>query len=217
VVHDAVRRGKSVLFEGAQGTLLDVDHGTYPFVTSSSTIAGGACIGLGIGPTQIDSVVGIAKAYTHARRRRAVPDRAHRRRGRPAARVGRRVRRHHRAAATLRLARHPGAAPGGAAERPVGLALTKLDVLSGCGRSRFASATSSTARPSTSFRSTTSDIVRAEPVYETADGWSEDTRQIRDLEDCPPARGVIFGASRISSGSRSTWSRSDPGAPRPSC
>src|SRR5262245_27631162 len=64
IVYEAVRRGKTVLFEGAQGTLLDVDHGTYPFVTSSSTIAGGACIGLGVGPTVVTSVVGIAKAYT---------------------------------------------------------------------------------------------------------------------------------------------------------
>ena len=62
-VYDAIRRGESVLCEGAQGALLDVDHGTYPFVTSSSTLAGGACTGLGIGPTEIDAVVGISKAY----------------------------------------------------------------------------------------------------------------------------------------------------------
>jgi adenylosuccinate synthase len=60
----AVRSGKSVLFEGAQGTLLDVDHGTYPFVTSSSATAGGACTGTGVGPSRIDGVIGIAKAYT---------------------------------------------------------------------------------------------------------------------------------------------------------
>ena len=62
-VHDAVVRGDNVLFEGAQGVLLDLDHGTYPFVTSSSTTAGGACAGLGIGPTKIDAVLGIAKGY----------------------------------------------------------------------------------------------------------------------------------------------------------
>ena len=62
-VHDAIVRGENVLFEGAQGVLLDIDHGTYPFVTSSSTTAGGACAGLGIGPTAIDTVLGIAKAY----------------------------------------------------------------------------------------------------------------------------------------------------------
>src|SRR5207344_3040261 len=63
-VHRAVRDGKRVLLEGAQGALLDVDHGTYPFVTSSNTTAGGAAVGAGIGPTEIDGVLGIVKAYT---------------------------------------------------------------------------------------------------------------------------------------------------------
>src|SRR5206468_5950400 len=64
LVHRAVMKGETVLLEGAQGTHLDVDHGTYPFVTSSSATAGGACTGTGIGPTAIDAVLGIAKAYT---------------------------------------------------------------------------------------------------------------------------------------------------------
>lgn len=64
LVHTALRDGKKVLFEGAQGTLLDIDHGTYPYVTSSNPTAGGACIGAGIGPTEIGRVIGIAKAYT---------------------------------------------------------------------------------------------------------------------------------------------------------
>jgi len=64
MLYDAVRNGKSVLFEGAQGTMLDVDFGTYPFVTSSNSSAGGACIGSGLGPTEIDKVIGVAKAYT---------------------------------------------------------------------------------------------------------------------------------------------------------
>ena len=63
IVDRAIRDGKQVLAEGAHGTLLDIDHGTYPFVTSSSTLAGGACAGLGIGPTRIDQVIGVAKAY----------------------------------------------------------------------------------------------------------------------------------------------------------
>src|SRR5512136_827294 len=62
-LHRAIRLGKSLLFEGAQGTMLDVDHGTYPFVTSSNTVAGNAATGSGIGPTQIDQVIGISKAY----------------------------------------------------------------------------------------------------------------------------------------------------------
>ena len=64
VVNDAIDAGKKVLFEGAQGTMLDVDHGTYPFVTSSHPVAGGACIGAGVGPTRIGKVIGVAKAYT---------------------------------------------------------------------------------------------------------------------------------------------------------
>jgi adenylosuccinate synthase len=63
-LYESIKAGKNVLFEGAHGVLLDLDHGTYPFVTSSSTTAGGACIGCGIGPTCIDTVVGIVKAYT---------------------------------------------------------------------------------------------------------------------------------------------------------
>jgi len=64
VVWEALARGESVLLEGAQGALLDVDHGTYPYVTSSNTTAGGAAVGVGIGPTAIDAVLGVVKAYT---------------------------------------------------------------------------------------------------------------------------------------------------------
>ena len=63
-IYEAVKKKKNILFEGAQGTLLDLDHGTYPFVTSSNPIAGGACVGSGVGPTIIDRVIGVAKAYT---------------------------------------------------------------------------------------------------------------------------------------------------------
>ena len=63
-IHQAARDRKNILFEGAQGTLLDLDHGTYPYVTSSNPVAGGACIGAGVGPTLIDRVIGVAKAYT---------------------------------------------------------------------------------------------------------------------------------------------------------
>ncbi|BCX10458.1 MAG: hypothetical protein KatS3mg066_4317 [Fischerella sp.] len=63
-IYDAVQRRRNILFEGAQGTLLDLDHGTYPYVTSSNPVAGGACVGTGLGPTMIDRVIGVAKAYT---------------------------------------------------------------------------------------------------------------------------------------------------------
>ncbi len=64
MLHEAMRRGESILFEGAQGTFLDIDHGTYPFVTSSNTTAGGACTGSGVAPNRMDRVVGVMKAYT---------------------------------------------------------------------------------------------------------------------------------------------------------
>ena len=81
VVWDALARGESVLLEGAQGALLDVDHGTYPYVTSSNTTAGGAAVGAGIGPTAIDAVLGVVKAYCHAGRERAPTHRSPRARG----------------------------------------------------------------------------------------------------------------------------------------
>ena len=77
LIEGALVEGRRVLLEGAQGTLLDVDHGTYPFVTSSSAVSGGACVGVGIGPTRtINRVVGLTKALRDPGRRGAVPDRA---------------------------------------------------------------------------------------------------------------------------------------------
>ena len=112
LVHDAIVRGDNVLFEGAQGVLLDIDHGTYPFVTSSSTTAGGACAGLGIGPTAIDTVLGIAKGYATRVGGGPFPTELERRDRRSAAQARQRVRLGHRPAAPLRLARHSGAAAG---------------------------------------------------------------------------------------------------------
>ena len=185
VVHDAVRRGKSVLFEGAQGTLLDVDHGTYPFVTSSSTIAGGACTGLGIGPTQITSVVGIAKAYTTRVGGGPFPteltgaegDRLRESGGEYGATTGRPRRCGWLDIPALRLAVRLNGLSG--------LALTKLDVLSGLRPLQVCVGYRLDGQLLEELPLDESDIVRAEPIYETADGWSEDTSQIRDLDDLP--------------------------------
>jgi adenylosuccinate synthase len=87
-LHRALQKNKAILFEGAQGTFLDIDHGTYPYVTSSNTTAGGACTGSGVPPHRMDVVMGVVKAYTTPRRRRCTPDRRHRDR-RHAARDGR--------------------------------------------------------------------------------------------------------------------------------
>ena len=118
IVWDALDADRIVIYEGAQGALLDIDHGTYPFVTSSNPIAGAACVGAGVGPKDIHEVWGIAKAYVDARRLRAVPDRARRRgrRGDPPPR--RRVRHDDGPRAAHRLARHPRAALRVAHQRP---------------------------------------------------------------------------------------------------
>jgi adenylosuccinate synthase len=185
IVHDAIRRGKSVLFEGAQGTLLDVDHGTYPFVTSSSTLAGGACTGLGIGPTEIDSVVGISKAYATRVGAGPFPTELH-------------------GAAGDRL-REAGAEFGATTGRPrrcgwldipalrlavrlngmTGLALTKLDVLRGVKPVQVCVQYRLDGELLDELPLDAGDIERAEPVYETLDGWTEDAREARDLDDLP--------------------------------
>jgi adenylosuccinate synthase len=185
IVHDAVRRGKSVLFEGAQGTLLDVDHGTYPFVTSSSTIAGGACIGLGVGPTMINSVVGIAKAYTTRVGAGPFPteltgaegDRLRESGGEYGATTGRPRRCGWLDIPALRLAVRMNGLSG--------LALTKLDVLSGLRPLQVCVGYRVDGKVVDELPLDESDIVAAEPIYETADGWNEETNQIRDLEDLP--------------------------------
>ena len=185
VVYEAVRKGKSILFEGAQGMLLDLDHGTYPYVTSSSTIAGGACTGLGIGPTEIDAVVGIAKAYTTrvgggpfpTELTGAIGDRLRETGGEYGAVTGRPRRCGWLDIPALRLAVRMNGLSG--------LALTKLDVLSGIRPLQVCVGYKLDGRTLDELPLDESDITRVEPIYEVADGWSEDTRQIRDLDDLP--------------------------------
>ena len=112
------REGKNVLFEGAQGTFLDIDHGTYPYVTSSNCVAGAVCTGAGVGPTRIDRVLGITKAYTTRVGGGPFPTEDEGEGGEWLAPDGQGVRRHHRAAAALRLARYRGAPRGRHRERP---------------------------------------------------------------------------------------------------
>ena len=106
IINTAIAEKKNLLLEGAQGTLLDIDHGTYPFVTSSNSIAGGACTGLGIGPTKINSVIGIVKAYTTRVGSGPFPTELHDAIGEKYARKGRRIRGDHRKTEKMRMARH---------------------------------------------------------------------------------------------------------------
>lgn len=184
-VYDAIRRGKSVLFEGAQGALLDVDHGTYPYVTSSSTVAGGACIGLGIGPTEIDSVVGISKAYATRVGSGPFPTELHGEMGNRLREAGAEF------GATTGRPRRCGWIDIPALRLAVringmnGLALTKLDVLRGVKPIQVCVQYRLDGVLLDELPLDADDLSRAEPVYETLDGWTEDAREARDLDDLP--------------------------------
>ena len=188
LIHDEAKRGRHILFEGAQGTLLDVDHGTYPFVTSSSTVAGGACTGAGVGPTDIDTVIGIAKAYSTRVGGGPLPTELHDEVGTHLRDVGQEF------GATTGRPRRCGWLDVAALRLAVrlnglaGVALTKLDVLRGLKRIRVCVGY---RLPSGVVRDELpldpDDLAQAEPVYEDFDGWSADTRDVRDFDDLPPA------------------------------
>ncbi len=186
-LEQALREGKNVLFEGAQGTFLDIDHGTYPYVTSSNCVAGAACTGAGIGPTRIDRVLGITKAYTtrvgggpfpteekgeFGERLRKAGDEFGATTGRPR-RCG------YLDAVMLR----ESATVNGF----TGFAINKLDVLSGQGMLKIATAYRIDGKLVHEFPMTLREIERAEPVYETYPGWQEDLRGCRRYEDLPAA------------------------------
>jgi adenylosuccinate synthase len=172
-VHQAIVRGENVLFEGAQGVLLDIDHGTFPFVTSSSTTAGGACAGLGIGPTKIDRVVGVVKGY--ATRVGAGPFPTEltedigellRKRGHEYGSVTGRPRR----CGWLDLAAVRLAIRISGIEA---LAVTKLDVMAGLDRVRLCTGYRLGGRTLDEMPVDLDDLAAAEPVMEELPGWTE--------------------------------------------
>jgi adenylosuccinate synthase len=188
-VYDEIKRGRHVLFEGAQGALLDVDHGTYPFVTSSSTIAGGACTSCGVGPTAITSVIGIAKAYSTrvgggpfpTELTDALGDQLRDAGGEYGATTGRPRRCGWLDVAGLRLAARWNGLHG--------IALTKLDVLRGFERIKVCVGYTVDGPSDVRDELPTdpSEIARATPIYEELDGWDADTREVREVEALPKA------------------------------
>ena len=184
-VHDQIAQGKNVLCEGAQGTLLDVDHGTYPFVTSSSTLAGGACTGLGIGPTAIDDVIGIAKAYTTrvgsgpfpTEQTGSVGARLRDVGGEYGATTGRPRRCGWLDVCGLRLAARLNGMTG--------LALTKLDVLAGLGPLQACVAYELDGAELDELPTSAHDIERARPVYRDFPGWEAPKKEVKHLDDLP--------------------------------
>jgi adenylosuccinate synthase len=183
LLYDAWRAGEPILFEGAQGTFLDVDHGTYPFVTSSSTVAGSACAGSGVGPTVIDQVVGIAKAYATRVGSGPFPTELDDALGERMRQIG------HEYGATTGRPRRCGWFDAVMVRHAVmvngltRLALTKLDVLSGLGPIRIA-----VRYPGHEDVPAGADALsRVTPEYEEMPGWDEDLSGYRRWEELPRA------------------------------
>ena len=182
-----IRAGKRVLFEGAQGTLLDVDHGTYPFVTSSSTITGGACSGSGVGPQHIQQVIGISKAYTTRVGSGPFPTELYGPEGETLRREGAEF------GATTGRSRRCGWFDAVGVRHAVrmngmtGIALTKLDVLTGFKKIPICTAYRYQGKTVDEFPASSKVMQGAEPVYEEMAGWEAPLDNVRNFSDLPAA------------------------------
>jgi adenylosuccinate synthase len=186
-LNQEIEKGSEILFEGAQGTLLDVDFGTYPYVTSSNATAGGACIGTGVSPVDIDRIIGIAKAYT--------------------TRVGRGPFPTHFPEKLMEEIRHKGKEFGATTGRPrrcgwfdavvvrravmvnhlTEIALTKLDVLDELKKIKICTAYKYKGKTYRDFPSSMKVLENCEPIYEEHQGWLESTSSIKEFKDLPSA------------------------------
>jgi adenylosuccinate synthase len=186
-VNTALDQGKHVLFEGAQGALLDIDFGTYPFVTSSNPIAGAACTGLGVGPTRIDHVIGVAKTYTTRVGEGPFPTELFDETGVAMCEVG------HEFGTTTGRQRRCGWLDLVALRYAVRLsgithlALTKLDVLSGLPALRVCTRYKASRKVLDEFPLRQTDFHHAKPLYEELPGWTEDIRECEAWQDLPQA------------------------------
>lgn len=185
VIYDAIAAGKHVLLEGAQGTVLDVDHGTYPYVTSSNTTAGGAALGVGVGPTAIDAVVGVVKAYTTRVGEGPLPtefpspmqERIRELGGEFGATTGRPRRCGWFDSVVVRYAQRVNGLTG--------LAVTKLDVLDTLAEVKIATGYRIGGEVMDDFPADLGLLAGAEPIYETLPGWQSSTGEARRWEDLP--------------------------------
>ncbi|MDP1827285.1 MAG: adenylosuccinate synthase [Archangium sp.] len=182
-----VRKGTRILFEGAQGTLLDVDHGTYPYVTSSNTVAGNAAVGSGLGPTAIDKVLGITKAYTTrvgggpfpTELTDATGDRLRKVGDEFGATTGRPRRCGWLDTVVLRYASRVNGLWG--------LALTKMDILSGLETLKVCTAYELDGQRVTELPGDIEEFSRVQPIYEELPGWEQTLAGARTIDDLPAA------------------------------
>jgi adenylosuccinate synthase len=184
-IHKAIQGGKKILFEGAQGTHLDIDHGTYPFVTSSNTVAGNACCGAGIGPKEITDVIGIVKAYTTRVGRGPFPtelnddigDAIQSKGAEFGATTGRRRRCGWLDMVLLRNSTRLNGLTG--------IAITKLDVLGGLDTLKICTHYEADGETVEEFPASLKLLAACKPVYESMPGWPEDISDVRSFGDLP--------------------------------
>lgn len=198
VLNKAIAKKKRILFEGAQGTLLDIDHGTYPYVTSSSATAGGALIGTGVGPTKINKVIGVVKAYTTRVGEGPFPTEFRR--------------------ALMEKIRHKGKEFGATTGRPrrcgwfdvvsvrhsvivnglSEIAVTKLDVLDEMKKIKVCTSYKYKGKIYKDFPADIDILENCEPIYEELDGWMQDTSSIIKYQDLPKnAKAYLSRLSKL--------------------
>lgn len=185
IINKAIDEGKNILFEGAQGTLLDIDHGTYPYVTSSNTIAGGACTGVGVSPRKIDRILGIVKAYTTrvgegpfpTEIKDSIGDEMRQRGGEYGATTGR-----PRRCGWLDLVglKHSVRVNGF-----TGIAITKLDILDGIEKLKICIGYKYEDEVLDEFPKELNILENCSPIYEELPGWKELTAGVRDFDKLP--------------------------------
>jgi adenylosuccinate synthase len=196
---EAMARGERIMFEGAQGTLLDIDHGTYPYVTSSNSTVGGACTGLGVPPRAVSGVLGVAKAYTTRVGGGPLPteltgpmaERLRETGQEYGASTGRPRRCGWYDAVTVRYSVRVNGLDS--------LALTKLDVLDGLPQIHVCTSYQSGDRVLTEFPGDIRVLATCRPIYETLPGWSSPTRGVRRFEELPAeARAYVRRLEELS-------------------
>lgn len=185
MINEAIKENKKILFEGAQGILLDVDFGTYPYVTSSNPSAGGVCIGLGVGPNKIDKIIGIIKAYATRVGEGPFPTQF------PSKLEEKMRERGKEFGATTRRPRRVGWFDAVSVRHSVRvsgvdtLAVMKLDVLDGLEEIKLSTGYKYKNRVITEYPSQTVILEKCEPCYESWEGWKESTKKVREYEDLP--------------------------------
>lgn len=198
MINEAVKQNQKILFEGAQGSLLDIDFGTYPYVTSSNPSGGGVCVGSGIGPTAIQDVIGIAKAYATRVGSGAFPTEFE-------DDIAKRIRETaHEYGTTTKRPRRIGWLDAVVLKYSTmingltGISLMLLDVLSGIETLKVCTAYELNGKKIESIPSRISDFEVCKPIYETLPGWSEDLSQIKTYEELPEnAKGYIDFIEKI--------------------